>query len=291
MRSAVDSFSPTMLDQTVLAKPYFEQAGLLMAVDDSLPVGFVHAGFAPNRELSDLDHSIGIISQLKVVDVESRDTVASELLERACDYVRNKGAQQIYFGSQYPYSPFYLGLYGGAQLGGVLDEDEHVVRALQTAGFEAKEKIVTYSRTLAGFRTAVNRQQMSIRRQFKINAIADPLETSWWESCTFGLAERDCFHALPKNSNDIVGTAKFWDIQPLANKWGVASRGLHEFEIAPEHFGTGLDLFLLGESLRHLMQSRIGLVEILCRESDHALQACLNTLGFTAGVTSTQMVK
>lgn len=289
LRAVAESLSRTTLDSFVFAKPYFDRFGLILALADERPAGFVHAGFGPNADLSDLDLSVGIVSALRVVEGESNQQICHELLTRARDYLYGKGANQIHFGSRFPHAPFYLGLYGGSQIGGVIDDDLSTKSALLAFGFREGQKIVTYSRTLAGFRTAVDREQMSIRRKFQISAIADPLETSWWESCTLGLAERDCFHAQPRNSLEVSASVKFWDIQPLATKWGVSARGVHELEIEPEHEGTGLKLFLLGESLRHLMQQGVGLAEVQCPTTDGSTIKCMQKLGFEQTGTATAM--
>jgi hypothetical protein len=280
LRAVAESLSRVTLESFVFAKPYFDRLGLILAFEDERPVGFVHAGFGPKPDLTDLDFSVGIVSALRVVDAASHQHISQELLTRACDYLRLKGARNVHFGSRYPHAPFYLGLYGGSQIGGVIEEDVATKEALREFGFREEQKIVTYSRTLAGFRTAVDREQMSIRRKFQISAIADPLETSWWESCTLGLAERDCFHVHPRNSYEVSASVKFWDIQPLATKWGVSARGIHELEISPEHEGTGVELFLLGESLRHLMQQGVGLAEVQCPTTEQSTIDCMQKLCF-----------
>ena len=289
LRAVAESLSRTTLDSFVFAKPYFDRLGLILAFEDKRPVGFVHAGFGPNADLTDLDYAVGIVSALRVVDGESNPQISHELLTRAGDYLRDKGARTIHFGSRYPHAPFYLGLYGGSQVGGVIDDDVSTKNALAAFGFREQQKIATFSRTLAGFRTAVDREQMSIRRRFQISAIADPLETSWWESCTLGLAERDCFQAHPRNGYEVAGSVKFWDIQPLATKWGVSARGIHELEVDREHEGTGLKLFLLGESLRYLMQQGVGLAEVQCPLSDQSTIECLQKLGFEQTGTASAM--
>lgn len=289
MRAVVDSLSRSTLDTFVFSKPFFDRHGLTLAFEDDKPIGFVHAGFGPNADHSDLDFSIGIISALRTVEGDSISQISRELLTRACDYLRAKGATDVHFGSQYPYSPFYLGLYGGAQIGGVLDEDESTATSLREFGFTESEKIITYSRTLAGFRTIVDRHQMSIRRQFQITAVADPIEQSWWECCTLGLAERDCFHAVQRSCADAAATVRYWDIQPLASKWGVSARGIHELMIQPGQDESGLKLFLLGESMRHLRQQGIGLVEAQCPASDRSTIECLEMLKYQQTGQSTPM--
>ena len=145
MRAVVDSFDRATLDSTVLSKPYFDRQGFILAVEGERPAGFVHAGFGPNQMLSDLDWSKGIISQLRIGDCESPHEVAKELLQRATDYLQSKGAREVRFGGYFPHAPFYLGLYGGSQLGGVLEEDDLPRSALGDFGFVESGKVLTFS--------------------------------------------------------------------------------------------------------------------------------------------------
>ena len=253
-----------MLDQHVFCKPYFDAEGLILAIDHDAgrmtPLGFVHAGFDANESLSDLDCRIGIVSQLKVVPGEHEQMVADELLQRGLGYLKSRGAQRAHCGSHFPRAPFYLGLYGGSEVPGFLVDDKIAVAAAERAGFEVDDKIVVMERKLAGFRTVVDREQMTLRRQYQINAVADPLESSWWESCTVGMAERDRFSVYHKSNQNVCGSVSFWDIQPLANHWGVLARGLYNLTVSPELRRCGLATFLVGESMRHLMQQGIGIV-------------------------------
>lgn len=283
-RSQISTVSRAILDHHVFSKPYFDAAGLIIALevddDQTRPLGFAHAGFTANADLSDLDRSIGVISQLKVVPGETEATVARELLSRACQYLKSNGAVEVHGGTRFPHSPFYLGLYGGSQIPGIVVEDETAVRALHDFGFQDYDKIVIMERRLTGFRTVVGREQMALRRQYQINAVADPLEKSWWESCTLGMSERDRFSVYHKTNQSVCGSVSYWDIQPLAGHWGVLARGMYGLSV-PEHLRrSGIATFLVGESLRHLMQQGIGLVEAQCQESDQAAVGVFEKLGF-----------
>ena len=110
------------LDRMVFGKPYFDPAGLILAVDDGVPVGFAHCGFAPNADRTDLDHSVGMISQLRFRQGKETDEIAAELVRRSIEYLKSKGAKSCYGGSQFPFAPFYLGMYGGSRVPGVADE-------------------------------------------------------------------------------------------------------------------------------------------------------------------------
>lgn len=273
-----------MLDHHVFAKPYFDADGLILAIknegDLATPIGFVHAGFGAKDDLSDLNFDVGVISQLKVVPGEHEQAVADELLKRGIDFLKSRGAQKAHCGTKFPHSPFYLGLYGGSQVPGFLSDDKIAIAAAERAGFETNDKIVVMERKLAGFRTIVDREQRALRRQYQINAVADPLESSWWESCTVGMAERDRFSVYHKSNQNVCGSVSFWDIQPLACHWGVLARGMYGLSVSEELRRCGIATFLVGESLRHLMQQGIGVVEAQTRVSDQPAIGVFRKLGF-----------
>lgn len=283
-RGQISCINRTLLDHQVFGKPYFDSRGLIMAImregDNLIPVGFVHAGFVAKSDLSDLDHRTGVVSILKVVPGAWQDEVADQLLSRALEYLGQAGATRAHFGSQFPFAPFYMGLYGGSQIPGLLVDDKMAVDTARRGGFEVDDKVVVMERRLAGFRTIVDREQMSLRRRYQINAVADPMETSWWESCTLGMAERDRFSVYDKANQNVCGSVQFWDMQPLASGYGVKARGMHDLNVPEELRRGGIATFLVGESLRHLMQQGVGLVEAQTRESDQPAIGVFRKLGF-----------
>ena len=121
---------------------------------------------------------------------------------------------------------------------------------------------------------------MALRRKFQIKAVADPMESSWWESCTLSLAERDRFRVSQKIDKTLCGSVTFWDIQPLASEWGTPCRGMYDLAIEPDFRRCGMATFLVGEALRHLMQQGIGRVEAQSPESDVASLGVFQKLGF-----------
>ena len=245
-RGRVELVSRQVLDLHVFGKPYFERSGMLLAIEtdnagEERPIGFVHAGFGPTEDESDLDHSTGIICQLQVLPQhEQSAAVAQQLLGRACEYLKQAGSTKVYSHSQFPYAPFYLGMYGGSRIPGVLINDTQTTKSIKEFGFSNEDEILLLERNLVGFRAVVDRQQMTVRRQYNINPEADPMESSWWECCTLGLAQRDAFKAYDRKSNSICGRVIFWDIQPLATEWSVAARGLYGLEVDEQRRGQGL---------------------------------------------------
>jgi ribosomal protein S18 acetylase RimI-like enzyme len=283
-RGQISSINRSLLDHQVFGKPYFDSRGLIVAVmregQSVFPIGFVHAGFDARSDLSDLDFETGIVSVIKVIPGLWQEEVADQLFARALQYLRQSGSKRVHCGSHFPHAPFYMGLYGGSQIPGLLAEDTVAIDAALRAGFEVDDKIIVMERGLMGFRTIVDREQMALRRRYQINAVADPMETSWWESCTLGMAERDRFSVYDKANQNVCGSVQFWDMQPLASSYGVMARGMHDLNVPEEMRRGGIATFLVGESLRHLMQQGVGLVEAQTLESDQPAIGVFRKLGF-----------
>ena len=256
IRCLAQVVSRKVLDHMVFAKPYFDADGLILAFEDEQPVGFIHLGFCPSDDMSCVDTSIGILSQIRIVESANQDQVADGLWEHAKNYLRSKGSNICYAHARFPNSPFYVGLYGGSRIPGVPAEDFDTLRWLHRFGFETGKQIYVKQLNLAGFRPPVSRAQMTVRRQYKVAAIVDPLLPSWWECCTFGWAEIFGFRIMKKTHDQIFGSVMFWEIQPLSKQWGRQTMGLVDLQIDPEHQNEGLATHLIGESLRPSVRTR-----------------------------------
>ncbi|MEM7456236.1 MAG: hypothetical protein AAF456_17955 [Planctomycetota bacterium] len=285
----VEAVSPAILDEHIFAKPYFDRLGLVLAFEQQqsnvapVPTGLIHAGFAPNDSLSDIDPSHGIISVMQVVEGPNARAVEDGLIQEAITYLKSRGAKRVSIGAAFPYAPFYSGMYGGSRVPGCLAEDPASRAAFERNGFKAAETVMIFTRSIAGFRPVVDRQQMAIRRSVQTTAAIDPIESTWWESCTLGMAQRENFKVHDKN-NQLLASATFWDVQPLAIEWGVNARGLYNIKVADHDpdkpMPEGLKMYLMGESLKHLVQEGVSLVEVQTLETDYDLIAVLAKLGF-----------
>src|SRR5690606_18937290 len=115
------------LESLVLSKPYFDAAGLIVACEAGRPVAFVHAGFGANGDETDLDHRLGTIYVLQARPAHRQTDTPARLLAAAEEYLTSRGSQVLYAGGIRPLNAFYLGLYGGSELPGVLTSD-HVAQ-------------------------------------------------------------------------------------------------------------------------------------------------------------------
>jgi GNAT superfamily N-acetyltransferase len=273
-----------LLDQLVLSKPYFEREGLIVAEDQGQPVGFAHAGFAPNDDGSDLDREIGILCLIMVAPHAEQQEIASQLLAHSERYLTERGARAIYGGSYDDRGPFYLGLYGGTGAPGVLASDQMQLDTYRAAGYETLQRTRILQRELAGFRPLIDRRIIQLKRELQLEASADLLPATWWDACTLGQIDRTQFMLTPRNGGRPIGIAHFWDVEPMASSWGVHAMGLLEINIddvgREEHEAAQLTTFLFGESIRQLQSCGVTLVEVLVHDTDDLLGETCQRLGF-----------
>lgn len=279
-RGLAQPMSAGLFDQLVLAKPYFDRQGLIVALDDDRPVGFVHAAFGPTEDESHVSHDLGVVCMLLVRPEYRRLGIGSELLQRSEAYLRRSGAKVLYAGGIRPLNPFYLGMYGGSELPGVLDSDAEAQRRYEAAGYRQVDRCLIFHRELASFRPVVNRQQMQIRRSTTVEVTFDRPSGTWWEACTVGWFNRTGFDLLSRQGGPPLASVTFWDMEPLASSWGVHAVGLTDLEVHPEHRRQGLATFLLSEAFRQLQQHQVALVEAQTMERNQAAIGLYESLGF-----------
>jgi GNAT superfamily N-acetyltransferase len=154
IRGRIQSVTPQLIEEHVLAKPWFDRHGLIVACEGARPVGFIHAGFGADCAHCSVDCSEGTTCLLLVAPHENRPMIAQELLAASEDYLRSRGAQQLYAGSQYPLNPFYLGMYGSSDVAGVLSSNSGWVDLLTASGYQPKVR-----RVLAGQRCTSTRRR------------------------------------------------------------------------------------------------------------------------------------
>lgn len=276
---AMQPISPALLETSVFSKPFFDREGLIVAVDDGEVVGFVHAGFSPNLDRTALNHAEGSIVML-VVPAHAHDhEIAAGLIEAARSYLHQHGVTMVMAGGAPRMGGFYLGLYGGADLPGILDSSLAMQHGFADSGFVEHDRIAVMRRPLAGYRPPIDRVQVAIRRSTLLTAIDEPDRRSWWEAAiTAGICLRR--YDLRARDSSVLATALFWDMQPLAAACGVAAAGLLDLFVLPERRREGLGHYLLAEAMHDLSSEGVGVIEAQARTSNVAATGLLRKLGF-----------
>ena len=279
----ISKLTATLCEKHLFSKPYFDPAGLILAfkqVDDRVEIaGFVHAGFSKNSTGSDIDQSQGIISTLKVLDGPETTEVAAGLIQKACEYLTGNGAATVHAGSCFPHAPFYMGLYGGSEVPGVLEHDTNFVTACLNNQFSQHDRIIVWQRSLKTFRPVGGRDQLAIRRKYRINTVTDITPQTWWANCTLGISQRERLSIFNKVDQTVCGDVSLWDMAPMHGDVARA-RGIYGLNISEQLRRSGIATFLLGEALKQAMQDGIELVEAQTRESESGVGKVFRKLGF-----------
>jgi ribosomal protein S18 acetylase RimI-like enzyme len=278
-RGAARLAGTLLLEYFDLAKPYFDPAGLLVALDEGQIVGFAQSGFGPAADGTRLDPSRGILCLLAVRPKYQRQGIGSELLHRSEAYLRERGAQTLYAGALSPDNPFTFGLYGGSQSPGFLHSDLYIHPFLEHRGYRPENGCRILQRSLrqlinvADGRFAAHRQRYEIR-------LTPHHDTTWWQECVHGPAELHEYR-MEERAGSLAAHAVVWEMETFDQRWNEHTIGLVDLEVQPELRRRGLARFLLTQILRHLQEQFFTLVEMQVAERDNATLQLLAGLGFT----------
>lgn len=276
----MQAMSAPLLEYGVFSKMHFDPEGLIVATHDDQPYGFVHAGFGPSGDESSLDTSMGATLVLMLQPGHEDQSLADRLLRASEEYLRRRGAGVIYAGGVSPLNSFYLGLYGGSEIPGVLQSDVTLLGACLRSGYRELDYVRIMQCDLARVRPPVSRELRAIKRTTQVVERIDPAPQTWWEACIWGSLQRDVF-SLVDRSQQVVATASFWDMQPLSAGWGMCSAGLFELYVDPSLRRRGYASYLIGEAIRVLRRRGVATIEAQTMGTNEAAGAFYAKLGFT----------
>ncbi len=253
--------SVDLLEQLVLGKVYFDYEGLILAFDGDRPIGFAHAAFGPSEKRDRIVTDKGVICVVVVRPDCPEAEVAAGLLGQCECYLRRHGAKVVYGGAVRPLNPFYLGLYGGSELPGVLESDVVARDLYQSHGYQEVDRTVLFRRRLGDFRPLVDRRQIQLRRRMIVEIKVDPPLRSWWEACTTGDFDLTRFEVLPRGGSSVLASVTFREMEPKGGFGPGRAAGVLDLHVAPSYRRQGLATFLLGESFRQLGRQGVAVVE------------------------------
>jgi len=270
-----------LLEQLVLSKPYFDAQGLIVALQDDVPVGFAHAGFGANDDKTDISTDLGTTYQLMLRAGHRHDALADDLLKQSEAYLRERGAKVVYAGGIQPLDAFYRGLYGGSELPGVLVSDSVFGSTCLRNGYREIDRVQILQLELARFRPAITPIQRQLRRQMTMHEVYCPPARNRYEACTIGEFEQLQFSLVSTGRDELLAEVKFWDIEPLSSRWGAATAGMFDLSVIGARRRQGLAMFLLGEAFERLRNRGIVVVEAQTMQHNEPALALYHKLGFT----------
>ncbi|MGD0899905.1 MAG: GNAT family N-acetyltransferase [Thermoguttaceae bacterium] len=272
--------STDLLEQHVYAKLYFDYPGLILAWEGGQAVGFAHAGFGSTDTGDGVSTELGTTYVVLTRPDCDEAAIARGLLERCEDYLRRRGAKVLYGGGIQPLSSFYLGLYGGSDLPGVLESDVVAQGVYASAGYREIDRTILLQRDLSTFEATVDRRQMQIRRQMLVEIVVDPPSRNWWEACTLGAFDLIRLEIVPRSGGPAVAAATFRDMDLLPVTARPKSLGLIDVWVEESFRRRGVAMFLLGEAFRHFFHEGVTTIEIQTMQHNVAALGLYHKLGF-----------
>lgn len=269
-----------ILEQFVLGRLYFDYEGMLLAWDDDRPVGFAHAGFGPDESEDHVVTELGTTCLILTRPDCNRAEVAAGLLSSSEEYLRRRGAKVLYAGGIKPLNAFYLGLYGGSELPGVLATDALECELLRSRGYREIDRTVVFHGDLHAFEAPTTRQQMQIRRRMHAETVQDPPARSWWEACTTGNFQLTQFELVAQQGGVSLAHALVRNMELVPMFGGSRSVGLLELWVEPQHRRQGLATFLLTEAFHQLSREGVTDVEVQTMQHNVAGMSLYRKLGF-----------
>ena len=280
-RGLLQPITAPLLEYSVFSKMHFDRQGFIVATKDDLPVGFVHAGFGPSPDGNALDTSMGTTLMLMVRAGEQDESLVDDLLLASEEYLRGRGASVFYAGGLKPLNAFYLGLYGGSEIPGVLRSNNLLHEACMRNGYGQSGRVTIQHCDLVRFRPLVTRKVRQWRFKTAVREQCDPCSKDWWEACVWGTHERDRFELIQKREDKVLAHASFWDVQPLSMSWGICTAGLCDLYVDPEFRRQGCASLLMNEAFRLLRRRGVSTIEVQTMDTNDAAIGFYNALGFS----------
>ncbi len=281
--------NPERMELFVQAKPYFDQAHLMIAVRDERPVGFIQICAIPDGAIENVAPSRFGIAALCTLSDEDEAEIAAMLLASAEAYCVAQGADRCWFRPALPYCSYLVGIGPADSLAGVLSTEAKLCNWLCQAGYKPAIPTTVWELDLLNFQAPADRIQMLVRRRsFVERQLQEPM-LPWWQSCVLGHAEVTAFHLTDRVAMRTLQEVVMWSIAPSLRHHPESVMWLWppSMEYSPEDAPVEIApsdrlLFLLAESLRALQSEQVDTVRAITHAESNDLHRVLNRLGFKA---------
>lgn len=281
-RGLAQPINAAVLELCVFSKQMFDPQGLLVASRDGRPIGFAHAGFGPDERGEGPETTLGTTHLLMLHRDHQDDSIADDLIARSEDYQRAKGARVHYAGGIRPLDAYYLGLYGGSELPGILESDQRQLAHFMRNDYSEASRVVILQRDLARFRFGGPRETRQIKRDTSVEQTFMPPPRHWWEACVTCGQDRMRFALRERSTGAEIAHVVFWDIEPLATSWGIPTVGMTDLWVDPAHRRRKAATHLLNEALKLIQRRGASMVEAQTMAENEGALALYKSVGFTA---------
>lgn len=290
-RGAVKPSLVDVFELTVFSLPYFDPEGLILAECDGKAVGYVHAGFAINSEQNALDQSTGLICALIVHPDYRRRGIGTELLAKAEEYLKARGATKLIAGGGFKRDPFYVGLYGGIRHSGFLESDPMAKPFFEKHNYGSLEQYGIFQRDYAKGSDPINFRLVTIRRRFELRIRELEKNLSWWWVSRFGKFDALRFELVSKSDQQALAGVTVIGMDLFISAWQQRFIGLIDLFVDHDERRKGYGQALLVEVARRMRQESIDGAEMHIPLSSDMLQPLMKVSDFTQVDTAETFIK
>ncbi|HEX6984113.1 MAG TPA: GNAT family N-acetyltransferase [Planctomycetaceae bacterium] len=282
-RGAAGGFSFDAFELMNFAQRYFDRDGLIVAADTETGdlVGFAHAGFGPNEDESGIDTGVGVICAVVVRPDVRRQGIGRELVRRAEEYLRSRGAETILAGPAAPFDPFYVGLYGGSQPSGFLESDPDAAPFFAALGYEPVERFAVLQRDLQSGRDPMSFKVVTIRRKTQLGMAHGPDDPTWWWMTRYGRLDSLRFVLVPKTGGEPLAGVTILGLDLYLPKWQERVIGLTDLTVPEDERRKGYGQALLLEIAKRLREELVNRLEAHISESNPGALRTFEAAGFS----------
>lgn len=265
---------------TTYCQPYFDPAGLIVALKDGEPVGYAHAGFGFTEDRTAICTDLGILCVIMVHPDCRRQGIGRELMRRIEGYLRESGAKTLQAGQSRLADPFYYGLYGGSRPSGFLQDDPLADPFFRGVGYRPSETIGVYQRDLTQQRDPVSMRLMNVRRQTDLVIAESPLQPTFWWYTHMGRSDCLRFRLVDRKLGEPVAAVTVIGLDYYLSTWNERAIGLVDVFVRESHRGQGVGQTLLVETLRRVRQDLISRAEMHVSDTNAHLIKAVHGAGF-----------
>ncbi len=280
-RGAARPKSIDALEDANYGQPYFDPAGLILAVENDRIVGLVHSGFGATEDRTQLDRSTGVICAVLVHPDYRRRGIGSELVQRAEAYLRGHSVTRLLAGPARGLDPFYFGIYGGCRPSGFLLTDTLAQLFFTKLGYVEAARHAVFERDLRVPRDPTNMRFINIKRLTELEILDKSEAPNWWWYTHLGKTDAVRYRLKMKRTGETIATINAVPLDHYADVWPEQSVGIVDMRVGDAYQGQGYGQALLIEVVKLLRKDRFERAEITAPESNPKAIRVLTGSGFT----------
>jgi len=273
--------SASQFERWLFSRPYFQLDDVIVAVDAESEklVGFALVGFGPDEERSTLSN-VGVVAAVLVSAAFRKQGIGRELLTRAVEGLKARGAQEILIGSQWPNNPYLFGIYGGSNSPGILASEPDAASFFNKLGYSPTSTISVLHKKLDTPLSVVDTRFGMLKRRYDPQILRTSAIGSWWQDCQWGMLEPVEMRVIDKLTGMPAARLVIWELEGFSWKWGFPSAGLIDIQVRPDLRRQGLAKMLVAHALRFLQDQFFAICEMQIPASDPIAMGLAKSLGF-----------